>query len=184
MRRLRRAAFLDRDGVLVRTRVVDGLPVSIRDVTELELEPGAQEACRVLRARGFLLVVVTNQPDVARGMQTAAALDRIHGRLRDLLPLDEIVVCPHDDSDGCTCRKPQPGMLLAAAERLGIDLDASFMIGDRWRDIVAGRRATCTTVFLNREYSEAMVDRPDVTVRDVGEATAWILGRHAHGDAR
>jgi D-glycero-D-manno-heptose 1,7-bisphosphate phosphatase len=171
------AVFLDRDGVLVRARVQDGLPYAIHDIAELELEPDAEVACQALRSTGFLLVVVTNQPDIARGAVGHAAVDGIHERLRELLPLDDIVVCPHDDADACSCRKPQPGMLLDAASRHGIDLEASFMIGDRWRDIEAGQRADCTTVFLSRGYSEAVPERPDVTVRDLREATAWILAR-------
>jgi D-glycero-D-manno-heptose 1,7-bisphosphate phosphatase len=171
-----RAVFLDRDGVLVRARVVDGLPYSIRDADELELDDGAAAASRALRAAGFLLVVVTNQPEVARGTLSRAAVDGIHERLLELLPLDEIVVCPHDDADGCACRKPKPGMLIDAAQRLRIDLEASFMVGDRWRDIQAGASAGCTTVFLNREYSETMRQRPDATASNLDEATAWILG--------
>ena len=171
----RAAVFLDRDGVLVRAHVVDGVPHAIRAVAELELEPGAEEACRSLAAAGLPLVVVTNQPEIARGTLTRSAVDRIHARLRELLPLDEILVCPHDDADGCACRKPLPGMLLQAASRLGLDLEASTMVGDRWRDVGAGRAAGCATVLLGREYSEQVPDRPDVTVRDLGEAAAWIL---------
>lgn len=171
-----RAVFLDRDGVLVRARVVDGLPYSIRDADELELDDGAEAACRALQAAGFVLVVVTNQPEVARGTLSQVAVDSIHERLLELLPLDEIAVCPHDDADGCACRKPKPGMLIDAAQRLRIDLEASFMVGDRWRDIEAGASAGCTTVFLNREYSETMRQGPDATASNLDEATAWILG--------
>lgn len=173
----RAAVFLDRDGVLVRPRVVDGRPHSIHDIVGLELEPGAADACRALSDAGFLLVVVTNQPEIARGTLTRAAVDLIHERLLDVLPLDEIVVCPHDDVDGCECRKPLSGMLVDAASRLRLDLEASFMVGDRWRDVEAGRRAGCTTVLLSREYSDRVPDRPDVSVRDLGEAAAWILSR-------
>ena len=172
-----RAVFLDRDGVLVRAPVVDGRPHSIRRVEELELEDGAFAACAALRAAGFLLVVVTNQPEIARGNVSRAAVDTIHARLRELLPLDDVRVCPHDDADGCACRKPKPGLLLDAAREHGIELERSFMVGDRWKDIEAGRNAGCTTVFLNREYSEAMPDHPDVTVRDLGEAVDWILAQ-------
>jgi D-glycero-D-manno-heptose 1,7-bisphosphate phosphatase len=172
-----RAVFLDRDGVLVRARVVDGLPSSIREAGELELETGAEDACRALRKAGFLLVVVTNQPEIARGTVTRAAVNEIHERLLEALPLDEVVVCPHDDDDDCPCRKPRPGMLVDAASRLGIDLEASFMVGDRWRDVAAGRRAGCATVFLEREYSEPVPEPADVTVRDIGDAAAWILAQ-------
>jgi D-glycero-D-manno-heptose 1,7-bisphosphate phosphatase len=172
-----RAVFLDRDGVLIRAPVVDGRPHSIRRVEELELEEGAAEGCAALRAAGFLLVAVTNQPEIARGTLSREAVDAMHARLAELLPLDDVRVCPHDDPDDCDCRKPNPGMLFDAAREHGIALDRSFFVGDRWKDVEAGRRAGCTCVFLDREYSESMPVRPDVTVRDLGEAVAWILAR-------
>jgi D-glycero-D-manno-heptose 1,7-bisphosphate phosphatase len=172
-----RAVFLDRDGVLVRTPVIDGKPRSIGRVEDLELEDGAAEACSALRDAGLLLVVVTNQPDIARGKLTREAVDAIHVRLGQLLALDEIRVCPHDDADACACRKPKPGMLVDAAREHGIALERSFLVGDRWRDVGAGRSAGCACVLLDREYSEPMPVRPDVVVRDLGEAVAWILAR-------
>jgi D-glycero-D-manno-heptose 1,7-bisphosphate phosphatase len=172
-----RAVFLDRDGVLIRAPVVDGRPHSIRCVEELVLEEGAAEGCDALRAAGFLLVAVTNQPEIARGALSREAVDAMHARLAELLPLDDVRVCPHDDPDDCDCRKPNPGMLFDAAREHGIALDRSFFVGDRWKDVEAGRRAGCTCVFLDREYSESMPVRPDVTVRDLGEAVAWILAR-------
>lgn len=174
-----RAVFLDRDGVLVRAPVVDGRPRSISRVEELELEEGAVEACSALRDAGFLLVVVTNQPEIARGNLSREAVDEMHERLAELLPLDVIRVCPHDDADDCACRKPRPGMLLDAAHEHGIALDRSFLVGDRGKDVEAGRSAGCTCVFLDREYSEPMPIRPDVVVRELGEAVAWILERSA-----
>jgi D-glycero-D-manno-heptose 1,7-bisphosphate phosphatase len=172
-----RAVFLDRDGVLIRAPVVDGLPLSIGSVDELELEDGVTDACAALHDAGFLLVVVTNQPEIARGALSREAVAAIHARLVELLPLDDVRVCPHDDADGCGCRKPKPGMLVEAARELGIALERSFMVGDRWKDVEAGRSAGCTCVFLDRKYSESMPVRPDVTVRDLGEAIAWILAQ-------
>jgi len=171
----RAGVFLDRDGTLIRAPVIEGRPGSIRNEAELELEPGASEACDALAGAGFPLIVVTNQPEIARGTQSLAAVEGIHGRLLELLPLDEIVVCPHDDGDDCPCRKPKPGMLIDAAPRHGLDLSASYLVGDRWRDVEAGHRAGCTSVFLDREYSETVLERPDVRVRTIGEAAAWIL---------
>ena len=173
----RRAVFLDRDGTLIRAPVVDGRPGSIRSVDELELEEGAAESCAALHDAGFLLVMVTNQPEIPRGNVSREAVDAMHERLGELLPLDDMRICPHDDADDCACRKPRPGMLLDAARELDIDLHRSFLVGDRWKDIEAGQRAGCTTVFLDRQYSEPMAVRPDATVRDLGEATAWILER-------
>jgi D-glycero-D-manno-heptose 1,7-bisphosphate phosphatase len=171
---VRGAVFLDRDGVLNAAVVCDGIPRPPGDMHELEVLPGVEEACSRLRTAGFELVVVTNQPDVARGTQTMEAVRRINNALLVTLPLDEIIVCPHDDADGCTCRKPKPGMLVDAAQRRGIDLTASFMVGDRWRDVEAGRRAGCRTVFVDRGYDERSV-QPDVSVSDLGEAAVWIL---------
>jgi D-glycero-D-manno-heptose 1,7-bisphosphate phosphatase len=152
----------------------DGVPHPPSDLDEVEVLPGVEEACIRLRTAGFDLVVVTNQPDIARGTQTTEAVRRINDALLVALPLDEVVICPHDDADGCECRKPKPGMLVDAAQRRGIDLNASFMVGDRWRDVEAGARAGCRTVFVNRGYDERSV-QPDATVSDLGEAAVWII---------
>ena len=170
-----RAVFLDRDGVLVETKVLDGVPRPATSVDELDLLPGVAEACARLRDAGFLLIVVTNQPDVARGNLTPEAVEAMHLELAQALALDDIAVCMHDDADGCDCRKPQPGMLLAAAGHFGIDLAASFLVGDRWRDVEAAHRAGCRAVFVDRGYDEALTVQPDATVRDLAEAADWIL---------
>jgi D-glycero-D-manno-heptose 1,7-bisphosphate phosphatase len=155
--------------------VRDGVPRPPGDLNELEVLPGVEEACDRLRTAGFELVVVTNQPDIARGTQTTAAVGRINDALLMTLPLDEVVVCPHDDADGCACRKPKPGMLVDAAQRRGIDLAGSFMVGDRWRDVEAGRRAGCRVVFVDHGYGEELAQAPDVVVRGLGAAADWIL---------
>src|SRR5262249_42658509 len=132
---MRPAVFLDRDGVLVGADVLDGVPHPAR---EPELLPGVVEACERLRDAGFALVMVSNQPDIARGPADRAHIDRTNEWLRRQLDLDAVQVCPHDDADGCRCRKPAPGMLTDAAAALDLDLAASVMVGDRWRDIDAG----------------------------------------------
>ena len=171
----RAAIFLDRDGVLVAATVREGIPRPAESLAELEVLPAVPEAAARLRAAGFLLIVVTNQPDVARGTQTAEAVDELNGELRRRLPLDDVFVCLHDDADECDCRKPQPGLLLAAAERWDVDLEASCLVGDRWRDIEAARRAGCRAVFVDRGYAEAAASEPDATVRNLQEAADWIL---------
>ena len=171
----RAAVFLDRDGVLVETAVHDGIPRPATSLDELEILPGVQRACERLREAGFVLVVVTNQPDVARGTLSAEVVDEIHRELRQSLPLDDVAVCLHDDADGCDCRKPQPGMLLAAARRWDIDLPGSFLVGDRWRDVEAARRAGCRAIFVDRGYAEPIASDPDATVRNLEEAAEWIL---------
>ncbi|HEX7702453.1 MAG TPA: HAD family hydrolase, partial [Kofleriaceae bacterium] len=145
---MKRAVFLDRDGVINASVVRDGKPYPPAHVDEMELLPGVPEALAALRAAGFQLIVVTNQPDVARGTQTRAAVDAIHDRMRRDLPLDAIYACFHDDADDCACRKPKPGLLVNAAADLGIDLPSSFMVGDRWRDTDAGLAAGCRAIFI------------------------------------
>jgi len=167
--------FLDRDGVLNRAIVREGKPYPPVTEAELEILPGVADALRGLRAAGFCLIVVTNQPDVARGTQTRAGVERINAALQSALPIDEFCVCYHTDKDQCTCRKPLPGLLKAAAQRHGIDLSCSYMVGDRWRDIDAGHNAGCTTLFIDYDYAETLHSRPDVTVKSLAEAGDWIL---------
>ena len=125
------------------------------------IRPGVRAACTSLRNFGVLLLVVTNQPDIARGTATRDEVDAINQHLTAELGLDAVLVCPHDDADGCDCRKPKPGLLLRAAEQFGVDLGRSVMVGDRDRDIEAGRRAGVTTVWVRSDYPEGVSDRPD-----------------------
>jgi len=166
--------FLDRDGVLNRPIVRDGRPYPPLSVDQFALYPEASDACRRLRTLGFSLVVVTNQPDVARGGIDAVALGAIHDELQRLVELDAVCVCPHDDADGCGCRKPAPGLLVEAAADLGLDLGRSIMVGDRWRDVEAGQRAGCRTVHIDRGYCERHPDAPDAVAADLAQAVRWI----------
>jgi D-glycero-D-manno-heptose 1,7-bisphosphate phosphatase len=153
----------------------DGKPESPRGTDDLVVLPGVEKACATLSEAGFALIVVTNQPEIARGSLARETVDAINHELTAALPLDEIVVCPHDDADGCACRKPKPGMLIAAAARHGIDLQKSYLVGDRWRDIEAGQAAGAQTVFVERGYDERRPEAPGATVSDLTGATAWIL---------
>lgn len=172
-----RAVFLDRDGVLVRAFVRDGRPYPPAGLDDLEILPGVADALTRLHEAGFLLIVVTNQPDVARGKQAKMMVEAQHVALRASLFLNDVRVCYHTDADGCTCRKPSSGLLLAAAQEYRIDLASSYMVGDRWRDVEAGLRAGCTTIFVNHDYLEALPRRPHVQVYSMGEAADWILDR-------
>ncbi len=154
---------------------MDGKPHPPRRASELEIIPSSVEACQRLRQAGYLLVVVSNQPDVARGNETLAGVIALNDLVGSSVAVDEFVVCPHDDADGCNCRKPAPGMLTAAAGRLNIDLRRSFMVGDRWRDVEAGQRAGCRTVFIDRGYAERKPETPDVVVGELLEAVPFLL---------
>jgi D-glycero-D-manno-heptose 1,7-bisphosphate phosphatase len=173
---LKRAVFLDRDGVLNAALVRDGKPYAPASIEEVRIVADAPEALARLKSRAFSLIVITNQPDVARGIQTIQTVDAIDRRLRRELPLDDFFTCYHDDRDQCACRKPKPGLILQAAARHGLDPAKSFMVGDRWRDIDAGRAAGCRTVWIDRGYSERGPSAPpDARVHSVSEAADWIL---------
>jgi len=167
------AVFLDRDGVLNRAVVRDGKPYPPASLEALEILPDVPHALARLKKAGYRLVVVTNQPDVARGEQDQRVVEAINGALRSSLPLDEVRVCYHDDRDRCACRKPNPGLLLQPPAH---DLSRSVMVGDRWRDIEAGIRAHArATVLIERGYDEACPVAPDVRVGSLAEAADWIL---------
>src|SRR5262245_53494191 len=167
------AVFLDRDGVLNRTMFRDGKPIPPSSLGELEILPGVPEALSNLKAAGYALVVVTNQPDVARGVTTRAMVEDLHRFLGAQLPIDEFRVCVHDDGDSCACRKPKPGLLLAAPH---YDIGRSVMVGDRWRDVEAGRAAGCrATILIDYGYDEAIPNEPTVRVASLLKASQWIL---------
>jgi D-glycero-D-manno-heptose 1,7-bisphosphate phosphatase len=172
----RRAVFLDRDGVINRAVVRNGKPYPPATADAVEVLPGVAEGLARLHAAGFRVVVVTNQPDIARGVQGRDVVDAIHARLASVLPIDEFRVCAHDDRDACACRKPKPGLLKDAALAADIDLTASFMVGDRWRDVEAGRAAGCRTVFIDYHYEEQRPQDPDVVVPSFADAVNWMLG--------
>jgi len=172
----RAAVFLDRDGVINRAVVRDGKPFPPSSIDELELLPEVASSLSALKAHGFALYVITNQPDVARGTQTREAVENIHQTLLSSLPIDDIFVCYHDDNDDCDCRKPLPGLLLEARSKHNIDLSRSFVVGDRWRDIDAGHNAGCKTVLIDYGYRERAPARPpEATVRSLREAADWII---------
>jgi D-sedoheptulose 7-phosphate isomerase len=172
----RKAVFLDRDGVINRAVIRNGKPYPPSSLKELEVLPGTEAALRDLKARGFELLVVTNQPDVARGQQSRANVETINQALASSLPLDDIFVCYHTDEDNCACRKPKPGLLLEGAGKYNIDLAQSFLVGDRWRDIEAGCNAGCKTVLVDSGYNEREPSHPpDARVKSLREAADWIL---------
>jgi D-glycero-D-manno-heptose 1,7-bisphosphate phosphatase len=179
------AVFLDRDGVIVIPKFCDRRSFAPRRLADFKLYPDAAPSLSRLKREGFLLAVVTNQPDVGRGLILRSEVEAMHQILRRELPIDALEACFHRQDDRCDCRKPKPGMILAAADELGIDLAKSFMVGDRGSDVAAGRAAGCTTVFIDLGYDEPAPDAPHYVVRSVAEAadiiiqtTATAQGRH------
>jgi D-glycero-D-manno-heptose 1,7-bisphosphate phosphatase len=176
--------FLDRDGVLVRSDIVGGKPFATTSSVDFEILDEAPGAVARLKALGFVTIVATNQPDLATGKLALGELNAMHETLKSRMPLDDILVCPHVDADRCNCRKPKPGLLVDGARNFDLDLAACFMVGDRWRDVEAGRAAGCTTIFIDRGYSENMTCLPDHVVADVNAAADVIaqLGRANAGE--
>ena len=172
-----RAVFLDRDGVINRAFIRNGRSYPPGLLSEVEILPGVESALLSLKNAGYMLIVVTNQPDVAKGITSKRTVDEINDSLKRALPIDEFRTCYHDSSDGCNCRKPLPGALLAAADVHGIDLASSYMVGDRWRDTEAGERAGSKTVFVDYGYDEKQPEKFNHRVRSLVEAADIILGR-------
>jgi len=173
-----KAVFLDRDGVINRPIIVEGKPYPPRAVAEFEILPGVNQACADLKNAGFLLVVVTNQPDVGRGILKKEVVEAIHEMMVRQLPINRVEVCYHagaEFGEECECRKPRPGMLINAAAALDIDLPRSFMIGDRWRDVDCGKRVSCRTIFIDWDYGESLREKPDFRAANLLDAAEWIL---------
>jgi len=168
---LNRAVFLDRDGTINHNVVRDGRPHGPELVEQFVILAGVREAIEAFHAVGFLVIVATNQPAMPRGV-----VDAMHALMRKALPLDDIKVCFHADADNCACRKPKPGLLLEAAKERDISLAESWMIGDRWRDVEAGKAAGCRTVFIDHGYANEMRPRePDVIVGSLLEAVPFLI---------
>lgn len=172
---MNKAVFLDRDGVINRAIILDGKPFPPPTIEELEILPGVEQALSSLRRNGYMLIVVTNQPDVSRGKTSRESVDLINEFLLTNLSIDEIQTCFHDDKDACMCRKPLPGLVLNAAQKHGIDLKKSYVIGDRWKDIDAGVAAGCKTIFIDYGYQEKHPINFDHRVRSLLEASNLIL---------
>lgn len=171
-----RIAFLDRDGTLVETDIRRGMPVPRHHSDRAILLPGVSEGCRRLRAAGFLLVLVTNQPDIARGLVTRAQVAAVNQQLQSLLGLDLVMVCEHDDHHTCRCRKPKPGLLFQAAQAFDVPLSAdSVLIGDRWRDVGAGQAAGVRTILVGSGYEGEPETEPDFSVQSFSEAVNVIV---------
>ena len=168
-----KANFLDSDGVLNTAIIKNGKPMAPTTIHELEIPTEVKPSLNKLKLAGYLLICVTNKPDVERGLMTQAAVDAIYSKMRHDLPLDDVFICYSENSD---CYKPKPGLILQATKKYSIDLSRSFMIGDRWRDIGAGQNAHCKTIWIDRGYDEKKPDpAADYTARSLSDATEWIL---------
>ncbi len=170
-----RAVFLDRDGVLVVPEFRDGRSFAPRTLEAFHIYDGAADSARRLKDAGYKLVVVTNQPDVGNGLVDRSIVEQMHQKLRAAVPVDAIEVCYHNNNDNCDCRKPKPGLLLRAAERLGLDCHRSIMVGDRWSDVEAAKAAGCKSIFIDLNYRDRRPEQPDFVVSSFNQAADIIL---------
>ncbi|MBO9534561.1 MAG: HAD-IIIA family hydrolase [Solirubrobacteraceae bacterium] len=169
----RPAVFFDRDGTLIEAPIVDGRPRAVRSVDDVTLARGARQVCGELEELGIPLFVVTNQPDVARGLTTQYVVEQIDTAVVQALRITDLAVSWADD-DADPRRKPNPGLLLDLAAKYDLDLATSITVGDRWRDIEAGRRAGTKTVFIDRGYDEQQPEVVDLVVEHLDQALDWI----------
>lgn len=176
---MQKAIFLDRDGVINKAIVQNGKPYPPATVEDIVFPSGTIEAIDSMRSSGYLVIVVTNQPDVAKGIQSKETVEAVHELIKQRFHVDDIKVCYHIDEDNCCCRKPKPGMIIDAAKEHTIDLKRSYMIGDRWLDIEAGKTAGCKTILVQPEiaYNETQAQGMDATVASLYEAAIFILSR-------
>ena len=170
-----RTVFLDRDGVINKVVYRDRKLTSPRNIEEFEFEAGVESALSRLKTAGFKLFVVTNQPELSRGLLTPESLRMMTDQIMKVLKIEEVRICPHDQADGCGCRKPRPGMLFDLANKYDLLLEESYMVGDTWKDSRAGNSAGCKSIIIDREYNAA--DPADWRVSNLGEAVDLILKR-------
>lgn len=176
---MKRAIFLDRDGVINKAILKEGKPFSPRRFEEFELFDGIKEVLEKSKREDFLNIIITNQPDITRDLIRWKTLEKMHKFIKENLPIDDIFVCPHDDIDNCQCRKPRPGMLLEAAKKWNIDLKGSFLIGDQGKDIEAGKKAGCITILIDNLYNKEV--ESDFRVNNLHSAIEIILNSKKKG---
>lgn len=174
---MNRAVFLDRDGVINEALINNCKPFAPLNFGEFKLDKYARESYKRIEKAGYIAVIVTNQPEIARGNLDTSELLKMHELIKTNIGIKHIYVCTHDDEDHCNCRKPLPGLIMSAAEELNIDLKSSFLIGDRWKDIEAGQRAGCGCIWINRSYDEAMPKGRYIETLSLEEATMWIVNK-------
>jgi len=173
---LDKAIFLDRDGVLNQSYIVNGKPFAPRKLNDFKFVDDVENAIKILKSTGYYLIVVTNQPDVGNGLMKKEIVESMNNLMMTRLGLDAVKVCYHSQKDECDCRKPKPGMLLESSRELGIDLKESFLIGDRKGDIVAGKSVGCYSIFIDNGYSKSeQPSTADFVASNIKEAASHIL---------
>ena len=169
------AVFLDRDGVICRTFVRNGKPYAPRNLKDFILMPNSKKSVSLLKKFGYKVIVITNQPDIGNGLVEVEEVNAMHNKLFEKTLVDDVFYCSHRQDEGCNCRKPNPGMLMDASIKHGIDLKRSFMIGDRASDIEAGLKTGCKTIFIDRHYKEPKPLHYSCKVSSLQSAVSFII---------
>jgi histidinol-phosphate phosphatase family protein len=176
---MEKVVFLDRDGTINKDS-----PDHIKAWDEFHFFPNSKEGIKLLNDNGFRIIIITNQSVIARGMVTREELDIIHNKLLDELKeygckIQGIYYCPHHPDDGCNCRKPNPGLLLKAAEENDIDTSKCYMVGDRMMDVEAGKKVKCKTILISSGLGINEINKinkkPDYIAEDLLDASKWIV---------
>ena len=175
MLKKRKAIFLDRDGVIVRSNVIDGKPFAPICLKEFKLLPYASKCIDLFKKENYLTIIISNQPDVSKGIISNETLNKMNEILFFKTKVDDIYICTHTDSDNCKCRKPKNGLIIKAAKKYNINLNKSYMIGDRKKDIDAGILSNCKTIFIDRNYIEQKPKNFDYKVSSLQKAFFYIL---------
>lgn len=170
---MKRAVFLDRDGVINKVLIRQGNVVTPRKFEEFELVEGIGEEVQRIKEAGFFVFVITNQPDVARGILPLAELEKISSAIKSHLPVDEIWVCLHDDDARCDCRKPKPGMIRQAQDKYPVDIEGSFLVGDSWKDMELAGSVGCKGILIDAFYNQGLACFK--RVKNIHEAVNLIL---------
>ena len=170
---MKAAVFIERDGVLNQARVERQHPVSPLTLDDFQINRDAVPLLAKLKAAGLLLIATTNQPGLSRGYQARRDLDRMHDLLRATFALDDILVCPHDETDACPCRHPKPGLLVEAGFKWRLDLDRCFVISDKWQDAQAARAVGCTSLLLQSPWNGTA--RGDLVLPDLAAVVDKLL---------
>ena len=172
---MRKAVFLDRDGVLSKTSIRNGKTYAVKKLKDFKLFYRSKESVQKLKSAGFMVIVITNQPDVGKKLISKTTLKKMHHKLKKTTKVDAIYTCTHTRNANCYCRKPKPGMILNAAKKHNINLKHSFMVGDRLSDILAARKAKCRGIFLDKKYLEKKPKSQEATFHNLVQATNYIL---------
>jgi len=172
--RNRKAIFLDRDGTLNKAYIENGLPISPSSLNKFKIIKGVKKSINKLKKLNFLCILITNQPDVFRGKISKKTVVKMNSYIKKKIKLDDMFVCYHDNEHNCNCRKPKPGLLVKASKKWKIDLNKSFMIGDRWKDILAGKKVGCKTIFINNNYKNDKKVKADFTFKSLLKAVNKI----------